>query len=58
VHRDVPRLVELYRSGELRLDEVVTSRLALDDLPAAFRRMRAGEGLRTVVVPDGVRRTG
>jgi Zn-dependent alcohol dehydrogenase len=52
VHADVPRLVELYQRGELALDELVTDRIRLEQLPGAFARMRAGAGVRTVVVFD------
>jgi S-(hydroxymethyl)glutathione dehydrogenase / alcohol dehydrogenase len=47
---DVPRLVDLYAAGELRLDELVSDRIALAGLPQAFERLRAGEALRQLVV--------
>ncbi|MGH3040478.1 MAG: zinc-binding dehydrogenase, partial [Gaiellaceae bacterium] len=47
---DVPRLVDLYAAGELRLDELVSDRIALADLPHAFARLRAGDALRQLVV--------
>jgi S-(hydroxymethyl)glutathione dehydrogenase / alcohol dehydrogenase len=50
VHEDVPRLVDLYANGELRLDELVERRIELTDLPGAFERLRAGDGLRQLVV--------
>ncbi|HEY2937509.1 MAG TPA: Zn-dependent alcohol dehydrogenase [Gaiellaceae bacterium] len=49
--RDLPLLVELYRSGRLRLDPLIT-RCALDDVNDAFRRMDAGETARSVIVYD------
>ncbi|HLH70544.1 MAG TPA: Zn-dependent alcohol dehydrogenase [Candidatus Dormibacteraeota bacterium] len=51
--RDVPRLVELYRRDRLRLDELVTARLPLTRVGEALDRLRAGEGVRSVIVPDG-----
>jgi Zn-dependent alcohol dehydrogenase len=50
--RDVPALVERYLAGELLLDEIISSRVRLDQLDEAFDRLRAGEGARNVVVFD------
>jgi S-(hydroxymethyl)glutathione dehydrogenase/alcohol dehydrogenase len=52
VRVDVPRLVDLYATGELRLDELVSAKIALDELPEALDRLRAGDGLRQLVVFD------
>jgi len=46
--RDLPLLVDLYRSGRLRLDPLIT-RCTLDDVNDAFRRMVAGETARSVI---------
>ena len=50
VAADVPRLLGLYREGVLRLDELVSDRLPLDDLPRALDRLRAGDTARQLVV--------
>jgi S-(hydroxymethyl)glutathione dehydrogenase / alcohol dehydrogenase len=50
--RDVPALVERYLAGQLRLDEIISSRIGLDQLDAAFDRLRGGEGARAVLVFD------
>ena len=47
---DVPRLADLYAAGDLRLDELVSHRFGLDELPTAFERLRAGEAVRQLVV--------
>ena len=47
---DMPRYVEFYRQGKLRLDEMVTKHCALDDVNEAFRAMKAGEVARTVIM--------
>ena len=52
IREDVPRLVELYATGELELDGLVSRRLPLTELPDAFDRLRAGEAARQVVVFD------
>ena len=52
VRDDIPRLVDLYAAGDLRLDELVDRRISLRELPEAFDRLRAGDGLRQLVVFD------
>ncbi|HEX5468310.1 MAG TPA: Zn-dependent alcohol dehydrogenase [Gaiellaceae bacterium] len=52
IRTDIPRLVELYHAGELELDALVSRKLALAGLPDALERMRAGDGVRQVVVFD------
>jgi S-(hydroxymethyl)glutathione dehydrogenase / alcohol dehydrogenase len=52
IQTDIPRLVELYHAGELELDALVSRKLALTELPDALERMRAGDGVRQVVVFD------
>ena len=52
VRVDVPRLVDLYATGELRLDELVSGKIGLEKLPEAFDRLRVGDGLRQLVVFD------
>jgi S-(hydroxymethyl)glutathione dehydrogenase/alcohol dehydrogenase len=47
---DVPRILDLYADGRLALDELVGRRIGLDDVPEAFDRLRAGDGLRQLVV--------
>jgi S-(hydroxymethyl)glutathione dehydrogenase/alcohol dehydrogenase len=48
--RDIPVLVEHLRAGRLDLAGTITDRISLDDVPAAFDRMRRGEGGRSIVV--------
>jgi S-(hydroxymethyl)glutathione dehydrogenase / alcohol dehydrogenase len=52
IREDVPALVDLFAAGELRLDELVSDRIPLAGLPAAFDRLRAGEAVRQLVVFD------
>ena len=49
---DLPRLVELYRAGKLQLDDLISKRYPLADLPAAFDDMEAGRIARGVLVLD------
>jgi S-(hydroxymethyl)glutathione dehydrogenase/alcohol dehydrogenase len=52
IHKDVPRLVDLYEAGELELDRLVSRKLPLAELPEALDRLRAGDVVRQVVVFD------
>ena len=47
---DMPRYIELYRQGRLKLDEMVTRRGKLEEVNDAFRAMKAGEVARTVLM--------
>jgi Zn-dependent alcohol dehydrogenase len=51
IHEDIPRLVELYRTGELRLDDLVSRRLPLDRIQEAFDDLRTGTTARQVITP-------
>jgi S-(hydroxymethyl)glutathione dehydrogenase/alcohol dehydrogenase len=46
---DFPRYAQLHLEGRLPVDRLVTERIGLDDVEAAFDRMRRGEGVRSVV---------
>jgi S-(hydroxymethyl)glutathione dehydrogenase / alcohol dehydrogenase len=48
---DIPEMVELYKSGRLKLDELVTARYPLEEINQALEVARSGAGIRTVVVP-------
>ncbi len=47
---DVPRLVELYQQGRLKLDELITDRYPLEKINEAIGSMERGEALRNVIV--------
>ncbi len=47
---DIPKLVELYQSNSLELDELVTGVYRLEDINDAIAATRQGIGLRNVVV--------
>jgi S-(hydroxymethyl)glutathione dehydrogenase/alcohol dehydrogenase len=46
---DVPQLVELYRQGRLKLDELITARYPLERINEAIESMERGEALRNVI---------
>jgi S-(hydroxymethyl)glutathione dehydrogenase / alcohol dehydrogenase len=47
---DMPKYVDFYQRGLLRLDEMITRRGRLEDVNEAFRAMKAGEVARTVLM--------
>jgi S-(hydroxymethyl)glutathione dehydrogenase/alcohol dehydrogenase len=49
---DMPKYIDFYRQGRLKLDEMITRRGRLDDVNEAFRAMKAGEVARTVLMFD------
>ena len=48
--RDVPKIVDWYMDGRINIDDLITHRLALDDINAGFDLMHAGKSIRSVVV--------
>ena len=49
---DMPRLVDFYLQGKLKLDQMISRRLKLDQINEAFDELRRGELARSVVVFD------
>ncbi|MCB0972534.1 MAG: Zn-dependent alcohol dehydrogenase [Acidimicrobiales bacterium] len=52
VHRDVPALLDLWRSGELKLTELISKRIDNEHVNEAFDDMKAGTVARSVIVHD------
>jgi len=51
--QDFPRLARAYLDGKLRLDELITRRISLDDINEGFDALRRGQAIRTVIeFPD------
>ncbi|WOF22861.1 alcohol dehydrogenase catalytic domain-containing protein [Microbacterium betulae] len=50
VRSDIHRLIELYRSGRLKLDELVTRTYRIDEIDAGFDDMLAGRNLRGLIL--------
>ena len=48
--RDMPMLIDLYMQKRLKLDELVSRRIKLDDVNAAFEAMEKGEVARSVIM--------
>lgn len=49
---DIPQMLDLYRNGDLLLDELVTNTYRLDDINDGYRDMHAGRNVRGVIVFD------
>jgi S-(hydroxymethyl)glutathione dehydrogenase/alcohol dehydrogenase len=47
---DMPRYVDMYLNGRLKLDELVSARITLDDVNAGFDAMKQGDIARSVIV--------
>ena len=46
---DMPRLVEMYLRGDLKLDQMISGRLKLDQINDAMDDLKAGEVARNVI---------
>ena len=49
---DIPRLLDMYRVGDLKLDELITRRYSLDQINEGYQAMRDGTNIRGVIVYD------
>ncbi|MBV9995917.1 MAG: Zn-dependent alcohol dehydrogenase [Caulobacteraceae bacterium] len=49
---DMPRLVDFYMAGKLKLDEMISRRIKLEDVNDAFTEMKTGQIARSVIVFD------
>ncbi|MBV8302873.1 MAG: Zn-dependent alcohol dehydrogenase [Acidimicrobiia bacterium] len=50
VRQDVPKLIDLYKKGDLKLDELISREISLDEVNDAFEAMKTGEVARSVIV--------
>ena len=46
---DVPRLLPLYSSGQLNLDQTITAEYALSDINQGYKDMYAGNNIRGII---------
>ena len=49
---DMPRYVEFYLTGKLKLDELISRRIKLDEINEAFDDMKTGQIARSVIMFD------
>jgi Zn-dependent alcohol dehydrogenase len=48
--RDVPRFIDHYREGQLPVEQLLTHRMALEEINEGFDRLARGDAVRQVVV--------
>jgi Zn-dependent alcohol dehydrogenase len=46
---DIPKLLNLYRAGQLKLDELITTTYKLDEVNVGYQAMRDGTNIRGVI---------
>ncbi len=49
---DIPLMLDLYRAGRLKLDELITSRYRLDEVNQGYRDLLDGRNIRGVLLHD------
>jgi S-(hydroxymethyl)glutathione dehydrogenase/alcohol dehydrogenase len=47
---DIPKLIDLYKQGRLKLDELITAHYPLEDINEAIASVNRGEAIRNVIV--------
>ena len=50
IKRDIPWMVDLYKQGRLKLDELVSGRWSLDQINEAMADTRTGSAKRNVII--------
>src|SRR4051812_10938378 len=48
--RDIPWMLRMYQNGQLKLDELITTRYKLDDINQGYADMHAGKNIRGLIV--------
>ena len=49
---DIPKLVNMYQTGKLKLDEFITKHYKLEDIDEAMEAVEQGKALRNVIIFD------
>ena len=50
--RDITKILDLYRAGSVKLDELVTKKYKLDDINQGYDDLLAGKNIRGVIVHE------
>lgn len=50
--RDIPRFIEMYRTGQIPVDRLLSDRITPDEVNEGFDRMIHGEAVRQIVIFD------
>jgi Zn-dependent alcohol dehydrogenase len=51
-HVDIPRLLNLAKSGKLKLDDFITRRYTLDQINEGYADLLAGQNIRGVIIHE------
>jgi alcohol dehydrogenase (nicotinoprotein) len=49
---DIPRVLDLYRAGKIKLDELITTRYKLEEVNQGYEDMLAGRNIRGVIIHE------
>ena len=49
---DIPRILDLYRAGKLKLSELITTRYTLDQVNQGYEDMMAGRNIRGAIIHE------
>jgi NDMA-dependent alcohol dehydrogenase len=49
---DIPRILDLYRAGKIKLAELITTRYTLDQVNQGYEDLMAGRNIRGVIIHD------
>jgi alcohol dehydrogenase len=49
--RDIPNYIQLYQSGRLPVDRLISRRIGLEDINEAFDRLAEGQTVRQIIMP-------
>ena len=47
---DAPKILGMYKNGQVKLDELITRTYSIDEAPQAFADLEAGRNARGVIV--------
>ena len=50
--RDIPAYIELYQSGRLAVEKLISHRMKLEDINEGFERLAKGDALRQIILFD------
>ena len=50
--RDIPAYINLYKSGRLPIEKLITHKLSLDQINEGFERLAKGNAIRQVILFD------
>jgi S-(hydroxymethyl)glutathione dehydrogenase / alcohol dehydrogenase len=49
---DMPYYLSLYRQGRIKLDQLISARIKLDEINDGYKKLQAGTGTRSVIIFD------